>query len=60
VFEQLLLAEALKALGLRPLEAVLGVKAGNEVVEVGPLEGILLEGEVLVGPQIIDPEHLGP
>ncbi len=58
--EKILVAEALEALGLRPLEAVLGIEAGNEVVEVGPLERILLQSEVLVGPQVVDPELLGP
>ena len=40
--EEVLVGEALEALGLRALEAILGIEAGGEVVEVGPLEGILL------------------
>ncbi len=40
--------------------AVLWVVAGDEVVEVGALEGVFLEREVLVGAQVVDPELAGP
>ncbi len=49
---------------LRPrgfaLVAVLRVVAGDELVQVRALEEIRLQREVLVGPQIVDPELLRP
>ena len=40
--------------------AVLGVVAGDEVVEVGARAAGGLEREVLVGPQVVDPERPRP
>jgi hypothetical protein len=43
-----------------PLVAVLGAVAGDELVEVGPLQGVGLEREVDVGAEVVDPEGLRP
>ena len=59
-FGQLIIGEGLEALALLAVVAVLRIVAGNEIVEITPLEGIFLQGEMLVRPQIIDPELLGP
>ena len=40
--------------------AVLRVVAGDEVVEVGALEGVFLEREMQVGAQVVDPELCRP
>jgi hypothetical protein len=40
--------------------AVLSVVASDEVVQVGALQLIFFQGEVLVGPEIIDPELFSP
>ena len=57
--DQLVVGVALEALGLLAAVAVCWVVAGGEVVEVGSGEGVLLEGEVLVGAQVIDPQLAG-
>jgi len=57
---QLGVGEGLEAVGLLAVGAVLGVVAGDEIVEVAALEGAFLEGEVQVGAQVVDPELLGP
>ena len=43
-----------------PLIAVLGVVALNELVEIFSLQRIGLEGKVLVGSEIVNPELLRP
>ena len=50
---------ALEAVSFGALVPVVGVVALYEVVEVGSGEGVLLEGEALVGAQIVDPEFSG-
>ena len=40
--------------------AVFRVIAGDEVVEVGALELVFFQGEVLVGPEIINSEFFRP
>jgi hypothetical protein len=44
----------------RPLIAVLGIVALNELVQVLTLQWIGLQGEVLVGSKIVDPELFSP
>jgi hypothetical protein len=39
---------------------VLRIVAGNEIVQISAFEGILLEREVLVRAQIVNPEFLCP
>jgi len=39
---------------------MLGGIANDEVVEVGTFQGIGLQREVLIGPEVIDPESLRP
>ena len=56
--DELVVGEGLEALALLALVAVLRVVAGDEVVEVGALERVLLQREVLVGAQVVDPELL--
>ena len=43
-----------------PLVPILGVVAVDELLEVGPGQATFLQGEVLVGAQVVDPERLGP
>ena len=52
--------EFLEALGFLALGDGSGVIDGFEVVEVLVGEGIGLEGEVLVGAEVVDPEVFGP
>ena len=40
--------------------AVLWIVAGDKVVEVATLKRIFFEREVFVGPQVVDPELVGP
>jgi len=40
--------------------AILGVITGDEIVEVGTFQGIGLQREVLIGPEVIDPECFRP
>ena len=56
---QFAVGEPAELLSLRPLRAVVGVVAGHEVVQVVALQGIGLQGEVLVGPQVVDPPPPG-
>ena len=58
--DELVVGVPLEALGLLALVAVLGAVAGHEVVEIGSGERVLLEGEVLLGTQVVDPQLLGP
>lgn len=57
---KLVVREGPEPLVLPPLVPVLGVVALDELPEVLRPEGIGLEGEMLVRPQIVDPEPLGP
>ena len=57
---ELVVGEAFEAVGLGAVLAVVGVVAGYEVVEVGSGEGVLLEGEALVGAEVEDTELAGP
>jgi hypothetical protein len=59
-FDEVLVGEALEAFGLGALVAVRGVVAGNKFVEVRTLQLVFLQGEVLVGPKIINPQLIGP
>ena len=43
-----------------PLVPVLRVVAGDELVQVRALQRVRLQGEVLVGAQVVDPELLRP
>ena len=52
--------EAVEAVAFFAVKAVLGVEAGDEVVQVSTAEGIGLQSEVLVGAQVVDPERFGP
>ncbi len=36
------------------------VVTGHELIQVAAAERVLLEGEVLVGAQVVDPQRLGP
>ena len=56
--EQVVVSEAVEPLGLVAGVAILRVIAGDEIVQVGALESIGLEREVLVGAQIVNPELL--
>jgi hypothetical protein len=59
-FGEVVVGEALEALAFDALVAVLGVIAGDEVVEVGALQLVFFKGEVLVGSEIVDPEFFRP
>ena len=48
-----------RSLSVRSM-AVLGVVAGDEVVEVGALQLVFFQCEVLVGSEIVNPELFGP
>ena len=50
----------MEPIGLGSVVSVGRVVAGDEVIEVGTGELARLEGEALVGSQIINPEFLGP
>lgn len=54
---QFLITEALEALARFPLVATFRVVALHKIVEVGALQRIGLEGEVLVGAKVVDPER---
>ena len=54
------MGEGLISPGRFAVEAIVGVVAGYELVQVPALERILLEREVHVGAQVVDPELLGP
>jgi hypothetical protein len=43
-----------------PLLAVLRLEAGHELIQVFAAEGVLLEGEVLVGAEVVHPQLPGP
>ena len=58
--DELVVGVPLEAVGLLALVAVAGLVGGYEVVEVGPGQGVLLEGEVLVGAEVVDPQPLCP
>jgi hypothetical protein len=57
---QLVVGEPVEPLGLLALVPVLRVVAVDEVVEVVVGERVLLEREVLVGAQVVDPQLLRP
>ena len=57
---QVFVGERFETLALLAAVAVLRIVAGNEVIQVGALEGIFLEREVLVCAQIVNPELLCP
>ena len=42
------------------LVAILGVVAGDEVVEVGAFQLVFFQREMLVGAEIVDPQLFGP
>src|SRR5690606_11484456 len=50
---QLVVGEAAEPLALLALSSPAGLVAHDEVVEVGSAEGVGLEGEVLIGPQVV-------
>lgn len=58
--DQVLVGERLEAVGLFALVAIFRTVAGDEVVEVGALQRIGFQGEVLVGAEVVDPKRLGP
>src|ERR1017187_2066667 len=58
--DQVLIGEAPETIGFGPLMPVLGIVTTDEVVQVGAREGVRLQGEVLVGAQIVDPKRSGP
>jgi hypothetical protein len=58
--DQLFVGEALEAVALFAVVAVLRVVAGDEVVEVAALEGVFFEREVQVGEELVDPELRRP
>jgi len=55
--DQVLVGEAMEPLSLGPLVAIRGVIAADEVVEIGAGEGVRLQGEVLIGAEIVDPKR---
>ncbi len=59
-FDEVVVGEALEAFAFGALVAVLGVVAGDEVVEIGALQLVFFQREVLVGSEIVDPELFGP
>ncbi len=58
--DQLVVAEPVEPLALLSLASLPGLVALDEVVEVGAGEGVGLEREVLVRPQVVDPQILRP
>ena len=40
--------------------AILWAVARHEIIQVGPLERVCLEREVLVGAEVVNPQRLGP
>lgn len=59
--DELVVGEGLPAFGLDPLVARLaGQVGGDEIVEVVAAQGVLLEREVLVGAQVVDPGRRWP
>jgi hypothetical protein len=59
-FDQVLVGEAPEALSFTPLVPIPGVVAANKVVQIAASKGIRLQGEVLVGAEIIDPKRARP
>ena len=59
-FHQIVIAEGPEAFRLLSVVPVLRIVAFDEVLQVLQLERIGLEGEVLVGPQVVDPQLLRP
>ena len=53
-----LLAEGVEPLRLLPLVAVFRVAAHDEVVQILPSQGIRRQREVLINPEVANPEHL--
>jgi len=58
--DQVFVGKASEALGFGPLMAIRGVVAAYKIIQVGAGEGVGLQGEVLVGAEIVDPERAGP
>ena len=57
---KLLVGEASRALGFFSLVAILRGCNSDEVVEVGALQRLGLQREMLVGAEVVDPKRLGP
>lgn len=57
---QLLVTEAAEAFGFVALEPVRRIKTRDKMVEIGSLQRVGLEREVLVRAEIIDPQRLCP
>jgi len=57
---ELVVFVGLEPLGFLPIVAVLRIVAVEEVLQVLERHRIPLEGEVLVGPEVVDPERLRP
>jgi hypothetical protein len=55
-FDQVFVGEGVEAFGFGPKVTVFRVVGANEIVEVGAGEGVGLQGEVLVGAEIVDPQ----
>src|SRR5690606_35861281 len=51
---------SLRCPGVLALAAVFRAIASHELVEIGAREAVLLQREVLVGAQIVEPNRLGP
>ena len=58
--DQVVVGEGVEALGLLALVAILGVVAGDEIVQVLAAQRVRLQREVLVGAEVVDPQLLGP
>jgi len=53
--DQVCVVEGSKALSLAPLVTPHGIVAADKVVQVGKGEAVGLQGEVLVGAEVMDP-----
>src|ERR1019366_1411195 len=58
--DQVFVGEGSEALGFGPLVAVIRVVGADEIVQVATGEGVGLQGEVLVGAEIVDPQGACP
>ena len=58
--DEVLVAESVEAVGLLALASIGWIIAGHEVVEVGAVQGVGLQGEALAGTQVVYPQVLGP
>jgi hypothetical protein len=59
-FDQLVIREGVKALGLLALVTILCFVAGYEVIQVLAAQRIRLQGEVFIGAEVVDPKLFGP